>query len=236
MSTPIINQPSPGAGAPEPAVPPLEAGDRLDQATFHQRYEAMPEGTRAELIGGTVHMPSPTKRRHSFHHGLVYLWLSRYRKATPGTEAHLTASSLLGPESEPQPDACLLISQPHGGQSSVRDDYIVGAPELIVEIASSTESIDLHAKKADYEKGGVREYVVAALRHGRVFWFGLRDDVFAEMPPDPDGHLRSQVFPGLWLDPAALLAGDEDRLMAALEAGLATPEHAAFVTRLGAAP
>ena len=35
-------------------LPPLEAGDHLDQATFHARYKAMPPSFHAELIGGMV--------------------------------------------------------------------------------------------------------------------------------------------------------------------------------------
>src|SRR5271156_1111031 len=42
-----------------PMLPPLENGDHLDQPTFHARYEAMPSGTRAQLIGGIVYMGSP---------------------------------------------------------------------------------------------------------------------------------------------------------------------------------
>jgi hypothetical protein len=33
-------------------LPLVEAGDHLDQVTFHERYKAMPEAFRAELIGG----------------------------------------------------------------------------------------------------------------------------------------------------------------------------------------
>jgi len=62
-------------------------------------------------------------------------------------------------------------------------------------------------------------------------------------PPDPDGQVRpleagdrlsraEEVFPGLWLDPAALVSGDTQTVVAALERGLASPEHAAFVKRL----
>ena len=40
-------------------IPPLVDGERLDRATFHERYEAMPPRTRAELIGGVVVMASP---------------------------------------------------------------------------------------------------------------------------------------------------------------------------------
>jgi hypothetical protein len=41
-------------------------------------------------------------------------------------------------------------------------------------------------------------------------------------------YLRSQVFPGLWLDPKALLNGDLKTVLAALREGLASPEHRAF--------
>ena len=45
-------------------LPPLVAGQRLDRATFHERYEAMPPETRAELVGGVVYMPSPLGYDH----------------------------------------------------------------------------------------------------------------------------------------------------------------------------
>jgi Uma2 family endonuclease len=214
-------------------LPPLEPGDRLDQPTFHARYEAMPEDTRAELIGGVVFMPSPLKRPHGRTHQIVNGWLLAYEGATPGVESLDNVTNILGPESEPQPDACLRILPERGGQTRDEDDYVVGPPELVVEIASSTESIDLHAKRTDYEQAGVREYVVVALRQARVLWFVLREGRFQELAPAPDGSLRSEVFPGLWLDLAALLRHDLPRVLEVLRQGLATPEHAALAARLG---
>ena len=213
-------------------LPPLENGDHLDRKTFHERYEAMPEGTRAELIGGIVYMSSPLRRPHGKMHLRVGHWLTEYEDATLGTEAFDNATNILDEESEPQPDLCLLIASAALGQTRNEDEYIVGAPELIVEIASSTESIDLHAKRDDYEKAGVREYVVVALRQSHVFWFISRNGRFEELPPGTDGILRSEVFPGLWLDPAALLRLDAAGIRKVLQRGLATPEHAAFVARL----
>jgi Uma2 family endonuclease len=214
------------------ALPPLEPGDRLDQKTFHARYEAMPEDVRAELIGGVVFMPCPLKRPHSRTHGRLVQLLFDFEDSTPGTEAHDNASDLLDPESEPQPDACLLILPADKGQTREENQYIVGAPEFIAEVASSTESIDLHGKRADYERAGVREYLVVALRQARVFWFVSRNGKFEELAPGSDGLLRSVVFPGLWLDPAALLRDDRGRLSEVLRQGLATPEHAAWVAKL----
>src|SRR4051794_3389103 len=231
MSTPTIKQPLPGG---EPAVPPLEAGDKLDQPIFHQRYEAMPEGTRAELIRGVVHMPSPAKGPHGRFASLVDRWLGQYEDSTPGTATYSNVTNLLGPESEPMPDVCLLIRPDRGGQTTTRDEWIVGAPEFVAEVASSTDAIDLHGKKEDYLRAGVKEYVVIALRQSRVFWFVLQDEAFVEVPPGPDGIYRSQIFPGLWLNPSALLAQDMAGVRAVVAQGLSTPEHADFVTRLAA--
>jgi hypothetical protein len=47
-----------------------------------------------------------------------------------------------------------------------------------------------------------------------------------------DGIFRSEAFPGLWLEAAAMLGGDLKQVLATLQRGLATPEHAAFVQRL----
>ncbi len=222
------------ARAKETPLPPLENGDHLDQKTFHERYEAMPEGTRAELIGGIVYMASPTKRRHGRHHLQATRWLGDYEEATPGTVGFDNTSNILGDDSEPQPDLCLLIASGKGGQTRDEDDYIVGAPELIVEIASSSESIDLHKKKSDYERAGVREYVVVALRQNRVFWFVSRNGSFEELALGGDGIYRSERFPGLWLDSATLLRLDAPRIREVLQQGLATPEHDDFVKQLAA--
>lgn len=220
---------------PIPTLPPLEAGDHLDQPTFHARYEAMPRGFRAELLEGVVYMPSPMKRPHDRQQFKLVSWLDWYELATPGVEGGSGPTVILYPDSEPQPDGCLYLLPTKGGQLRfTEDEYLAGAPELVVEIASSTESYDLHEKKRVYERAGVREYLVVALRQQRVFWFELRDGRFHELPPDVDGLYRSRVFPGLWLDPAALLRLDSARLREVLNDGLASPLHAAFVAQLAA--
>jgi Uma2 family endonuclease len=214
-------------------VPPLENGDHLDQPTFHARYEAMPEDCRAELVGGIVYMASPQKVPHSKTQQMIAQWLGGYAVATPGTDTLVNNTQILGPDSEPEPDGCLFITPEQGGQVYIdADEYLNGAPELIVEVSSSTESIDLNRKKLDYQKAGVREYVVLALRMQQVFWFVRQRGKYREVPLPADGIFRSRVFPGLWLDAEAILGNDRRRLLAALRQGLATPEHAAFVAKL----
>jgi len=216
-------------------LPPLKHGQHLDQPTFHERYEAMPEGTWAELVGGVVYMPSPLRTEHGEYDDDVAYWLVHYKRHTKGLRSGKNSTVILDVIGETQPDGHLRITQEWGGQTRIEKGYIVGAPELVIEIARSSRSYDLNEKKGDYERTGVREYLVVELDPDRIHWFIRRGDHFEDLPPGAAGIYRSQVFPGLWLDPKALYAQDLDRLIEVLEQGLATPEHAAFAARLARA-
>ncbi len=214
-------------------APPLVDGQRLTRAEFHTRYEAMPPKTRAELIGGVVHlMSSPLGYPHANTHAFVVGWLFHYDCRTPGVEVADNASTALDGLGEPQPDALLRILPSRGGQTHDLGNIIGGAPELVVEVAASSRAIDLGAKRADYERAGVLEYLVVTLDPDDVYWHVRQEGRLVRVPPDPDGLYRSEAFPGLWLDPRALLARDGPALVAALERGLATVEHADFDARL----
>lgn len=212
----------------------LENGERMNQKEFHERYEKMPPGVKAELIGGVVYiMASPLKVQHGRNDFLLSGWLFFYNVATPGTVGQLNTTTILDDQSEPQPDSALLILPSHGGQTVDGDDeYTHGAPELVVEVAWSSRSIDLADKLRDYERAGVREYLVRDLHGNRLAWFRRVGEEFVEIKPDADGLYRSSTFPGLWLDPKALLSGDNASVVAALQRGLQSPEHAAFVEDL----
>ena len=214
------------------ATPPLVAGERLDAATFHDRYAAMPPSTRAELIGGVVYMPSPLYPDHAAEGFAVGAWLGYYAARTRGLVGADNASTRLDRAGEVQPDFSLRIRPELGGRTTTAREFISGGPELVVEVARSSRKIDLGPKKDDYERAGVREYLVVALDPDEVFWFVLRGGRFERMPVGENGLYRSEVFPGLWLDPSALLAEDLARLVAVVDLGAATPEHAAFVARL----
>ena len=93
-------------------------------------------------------------------------------------------------------------------------------------------STDLGKKFNVYRRNGVSEYVVWRGLDRALDWFILRAGQFDRLEPTGDGLLRSEVFPGLWLDSKALLAGDLQRVHQVLHQGLASPEHAAFVAKL----
>ncbi len=221
-------------GLAGPYVAPFEDGDVLDQPTFHKLYEAAPEGFRAELIGGIVHLPSPVSMRHGKPHSVLGTWLECYSSGTDGTEAFIDISAIMSGDSEPQPDVSLIISPEAGGQTASEDDYLTGSPELAVEISHTTTLVDLHAKKQMYEKYGVREYIVIETKRRAIHWFLRRDSRFVAIKPGADGLLKSKIFPGLWLDTDAVFERSAKRLLNVLQQGLATPEHAKFAAKLKA--
>jgi Uma2 family endonuclease len=216
------------------AIHPLENGDRLTRAEFERRYEAMPHLKKAELIEGEVYVGSRVHhRRHSKPHSQIHGWLSVYVAGSPGVEAGDNGSIRLDLDNEPQPDAYLMIAPERGGQARIsEDDYVEGAPELVAEIASSSVSYDLGKKLNSYRRNGVCEYIVWRVLDREVDWFVLHEGRDEPLPPAPDGLLRSTVFPGLWLDPAALIRGDLATVLAVAQQGLNSPEHADFAAGL----
>jgi Uma2 family endonuclease len=217
-------------------TPPLLAGDQLSRTEFERRYHAHPEIKKAELIEGIVYMPSPvTYGRHANPHHSLVTWTGIYRAATPGVEAADNATVRLDNENEVQPDILLRLERTRGGRSFVApDDYLVGAPELVVEIAASSANYDMHVKRRVYGRNGVQEYVVALMFDRALHWYVLENGTYEVLPPDADGILRSRVFPGLWLQPDAFWANDLAGLLATVQQGIASSEHQQFVARLAA--
>jgi Uma2 family endonuclease len=187
---------------------PLENGDRLSRAEFERRYAAMPHLKEAELIEGVVYMASPPRAQaHGKPHALIMARLGVYTAATPGVASYDNPTIRLDGDNEPQPDAVLRLEQ--GGQSIITaDDYIEGAPELVVEIAGSSASYDLHDKLQVYQGNGVQEYLVVQTYSGQIDWLYLQDGRYMALVRDQDGVFRSRQFPGLWLAGPSLLSGD----------------------------
>jgi Uma2 family endonuclease len=214
--------------------PPIREGDRLDSSEFLRRWEAMPFLKHAELIDGVVFMPSPVSRPHSDSHLDMSLWVASYRDLTPGCHGGSDCTWLMSPNDVPQPDLFLRILPECGGQSDDSGKYATGAPELVVEVSVSSFSRDFGVKLDLYLRVGVREYLTVLPFSKQVTWRYVSRGRYREIEPSEDGLLRSRIFPGLWLDPAALW-NPKHSVRKALEQGTRSPDHAAFVRRLAAA-
>jgi len=177
-------------------------------------------------------MPSPVRaRNHAIPHGDISLWLGTYVSETPGVECADNCTVRLDLDNEPQPDLVLFKLPAKGGQARIStDDYIEGAPELVVEITGSSRAYDLHQKKGAYRRNGVREYLAWITAEQRLIWWELRDGDYQEIVAQAEGVLKSAVFPGLWLNKQAMLKDDKKAVLATLRQGLESPEHKAFLS------
>lgn len=185
----------------------------MTRRQFHALYELHGDIKKAELIQGVVYVASPP--RASDHGDLeadVSFWLGLYKRQHPELPLRVAHNSTvyLDDLNEPQPDLSLRLL---GGTSSMEDGYISGPPELIVEVAYSSVSRDLHSKKEAYRQNAVPEYIVWRVRDSEIDWFRLDGGQYVRIEPDTAGVIHSRIFPGLRLNVAAMLAGDHAGVM-----------------------
>lgn len=212
----------------------MEGGDHLTGREFLRRYRAMPHVKKAELIEGRVYVASPVSAtKHGHPHGRILAWLGHYEAYTTGVNYGDNSTVRLDPDNIAQPDAYLYLSVERGGRTSIDDDgFIVGAPELIAEVAATSARYDLHDKMNVYRRNGVREYIVWRTFDRAVDYFVLHEGEYTRKSPDADGVFRSAEFPGLWLDPAALDRLDMATVLKVLQQGIESAEHREFVAKL----
>ncbi|MGZ7443531.1 Uma2 family endonuclease [Paenibacillus sp. TH7-28] len=98
-----------------------------------------------------------------------------------------------------QPD---LIFIRHENLHIIRDGFVKGAPDLLIEILSPrTGSKDKVVKKALYERFGVKEYWIVDPLYATVDQFVLTDGVYALAATyDDQGMITSPLVPCLSLD------------------------------------
>ena len=209
----IVNSP--------PVLTILENGDRLDRVEFERRYTAS-NIKKAELIEGIVYVGSPLRfTPHAEPHGRIIGWLIAYQANVSdlnNLKVGIEPTVRLDPDNEPQPDAVLFRV---GGNAQIDEDgYITGAPELVVEIAASTVSYDLHAKKRAYERNGVKEYIIWRTLDCQIDWFILENGKYVNLTPDDAGVIHSREFDGLRLNITAILNGDMALVLRSLSSSL----------------
>jgi len=186
----------------------LESGDRLTRAEFHRRYCARPDIKKAELVEGVVYVASPVRSLHGQPHANVIGWLLAYKTKTHGVQLDDNTTVILdAADTEVQPDASLWREGGFGPRLTT-EGYIEGAPQLVVEIAASSASYDLHDKMRAYQRNRVQEYVVWRVLDEAIDWFRLVGGEYVRVEPDESGIIESAAFPGLRLHVAKMLADD----------------------------
>ncbi len=123
-----------------------------------QDIYALPDGRRAELIDGRIHMMAPPSARHQ---DIVF---SISRKIADYIDAHRGDCKIyLAPyavflnaddKNYVEPDISVICDK-----SKLDDRGCIGAPDWVIEVASpGTERMDYGIKLFKYRSSGVREY------------------------------------------------------------------------------
>jgi hypothetical protein len=209
----------------------IRPGDRMTLEEFLERWEQMPDLKFAELIDGTVYMPSPISREHMRVDSRVQGLCSYYCLRTAGTESGTNGTWLLNGVGGAQPDCSVHILQEFGGRSTTKRGLAAGAPEFVAEVCYSSRAYDLGPKLALYQAAGVDEYLAILVEERRFEWRVLINGSYELMDSD-HGVYRSRILPGLWIDSNAFWNDQSAALLQTLEQGLASQEHQDFAALL----
>ena len=155
------------------------------------------DGQRYEVVDGVLLMVTAPNPRHQGISGRLYLALHQNVEANGlGKVFYAPLDVQLAPKTVVQPDLLVLLN---ANLDKITESRIIGAPDLVVEIASpGTAAYDRLSKFQAYAKAGVEEYwIVNPERHSIEVAF-LQDGAYV-----PQGvfqgsdTLPSRIVPGI---------------------------------------
>ncbi len=143
---------------------------------------------RVELLEGVLVAMSPQDPRHAD----AVRWLSRTlgRALPPELDLQVQLPLAAGDTSEPEPDLAVV---PAGRYRDAHPDE----PMLVIEVANTSQALDLGAKAALYARAGVPEYWVVDLPARAVV---------VHLDPAPAGYGHRTEHRGGVLAPVAVAA------------------------------
>jgi len=159
------------------ALPKAEANRRYTYADY-KSWE-LKEGERWELIRGEAFAMAGPNFRHQAISGGIFLQLANYLEGKPCRaiyapfDVRLFYDEELGEDDDTvvQPDILVVCDK-----NKIVDEGIRGAPDLVIEILSPSNTVFEMGEKRDlYEDAGVREYWVVNPKDNDVTVHCLRD-------------------------------------------------------------
>ena len=169
--------------------------------------EALPEGTKAELINGVIYdMAAPTVVHQeivSFLHGTIWNYIFSHGGMCIVFTAPFDVQLDKDEYTLVQPDISVICDK----DKLTNGKRCMGAPDWIVEIVSpSTDTRDYKTKLLKYRGAGVREYWIVDPIDSRILIYSFVSGAFQILPLK--SKLRAEIFPDLEIDFTALaLAG-----------------------------
>ncbi len=139
----------------------MQVAQKKDNRRYTYRdYLLWPEKERWEIIDGIAYSmtPAPTIKHQSVSGNLFYEIKLRLKEKNIKCFIFSAPTDVVFDEQNVvQPDILIVCDE-----NKIKENHILGSPDIIIEITSpSTEVKDRREKLRLYEKGGVKEYVIA---------------------------------------------------------------------------
>jgi Uma2 family endonuclease len=191
------------ATAPVSSYPTLPADQTWPEQgkwTYADFLRLPDDGVRYEIIDGVLYMTNAPDPAHQYAVGEVFAEMHRRAKEQNLGAVYMAPIEvhLSGIAQPVQPDVLFIMAE---RRSIVKEKYIEGPPDLIVEVTSpSTARLDRKVKLDAYERAGVREYWIVNPRTRFVEVYVLRRSEYALRGEyGPGERVASEVLPGLEL-------------------------------------
>jgi Uma2 family endonuclease len=194
-----------------PAAPPVAPGQgwppEQGSWTYEDWLKLPDDGYRYEVLDGVLYMSRPPRSRHQLASANLYLALSNYARARHlGRLYYAPIGVRLPNQPVPvQPDIQFIST---GRIGIVSEDYVEGAPDLVIEILSPSHWLYNRREKFEaYEQAGVREYWLVDYRAKTIEVFVLTEGAFVLLGKWGEQEtVRSEVLKGFEIAVADVFA------------------------------
>lgn len=179
----------------------MQRASKTSEQYCYNEYLQLPDDFSYEILEGVLYAmtPSPTVQHQLVLRNILMLFVDKLKNT--GCEVISAPCDVLLPEKDEDIEHTGTIVQPDifvvCDKSKLKDNYSLGAPDLIVEIVSpSRPSMDYVKKLHIYEKHGVREYWIANYQQKEVMIYKLDDNEYGV----PKTYLGGTVISGIFRD------------------------------------
>jgi Uma2 family endonuclease len=161
-------------------------------------YAALPDdGNRYEIVNGVLYITPSPSWSHQGVVGEIFAYLRTYVKLAGLGKVFVAPLDVeLASNTVFQPDVVVLLNESLG---KLKGNHIIGAPDLVVEVASpGTSTHDRHNKQLAYARAAIPEYwIVDSVAQTVEVWIWEAGTYRALGIFQGKMTLPSQVVPGL---------------------------------------
>lgn len=185
----------------------MNTSDVMQKKYTYDDYLLIEDEKRYEVYEGELVMvPAPATRHQRISWKLEYIIGGFVEENNLGNIFDAPTDVVLAEDVVVQPDI-LYISK--GRSNIIKTQAVMGAPDLVVEIASpSTTFHDTVKKRNIYQRHGVKEFWLVFPEEKAIEVMILKDGVFSEFASaKEEGKVTSKVLPGLEVDLMVVFMG-----------------------------